>query len=493
MDNLFATLDSFPRLRVLVVGEAILDGYLEGTTGRLCREAPVPVVTVGARKHQPGGAANTAANVASLGGRVDFLSAIGRDWEGRLLRRTLLASGIADDHLLAISSRETMAKFRVVADNQMLVRFDHGSETPLDDASLERLIRRMRRLYRRADAAIVSDYGLGLFAPPMIRAIGELQRETPRLLAIDSRNQLAAFRDLGATVVKPNYREVLALLPPGNRETARERAQAVADAKDAILNATGAQLAAVTLDSEGAVVFDRHGEPYRTYAEPRPESRCAGAGDTYMSALVLALAAGAAPPAAAEIAQAAAAIVVGRDGTACCEAEELRGYLAGTGKVFSDLDRLVARLRFLRERGARIVFTNGCFDILHRGHITYLNQAKAQGDVLVVAVNSDASVTRLKGSDRPVIPLEDRLQVLAALSCIDYVTTFDEDTSARLVEAIRPDVFVKGANYRREDLPEAPLVERLGGVVRLLPYVTDRSTTRIIERVKRGPVSKVRP
>ena len=209
----------------------------------------------------------------------------------------------------------------------------------------------------------------------------------------------------------------------------------------------------------------------------------AGAGDTFASALALALAAGAPTSTAAELASAAAAVVVGKERTATCSAQELREFVSAEGKYVSDLGRLAARVEFYRRQGEKVVFTNGCFDILHRGHITYLNRAKALGDVLIVGVNSDDGIRRLKGPDRPINSLEDRVQVLAALSCIDHLVAFDEDTPCNLIRAIRPHVFVKGGDYTRERLPEAPLVEELGGVVHILPYLQDRSTTGLIERI----------
>jgi D-beta-D-heptose 7-phosphate kinase/D-beta-D-heptose 1-phosphate adenosyltransferase len=210
----------------------------------------------------------------------------------------------------------------------------------------------------------------------------------------------------------------------------------------------------------------------------------AGAGDTFASALTLALAAGADTHAAGELATAAAAVVVAKDATAACSAQELREYLSAEGKYVPDLGRLAARVEFYRRQGEKVVFTNGCFDILHRGHIACLNHAKALGDVLVVGVNSDAGIRRVKGPGRPINTLEDRVGVLAALSCIDHLTAFDEDTCCNLVRALRPDVFAKGGNYNRDTLPEAPVVEQLGGVVQFLPYLQDRSTTRLLERVQ---------
>ena len=211
----------------------------------------------------------------------------------------------------------------------------------------------------------------------------------------------------------------------------------------------------------------------------------AGAGDTFTAALALGLASGVSVETAVELASAASAVAVGKEGTATCTASELREYVSLEAKYIPQFGRLAARLEFYRQQGRRIVFTNGCFDILHRGHITYLNRAKSLGDVLVVAVNSDDSIRRIKGPDRPINTLEDRIGVLAALSCIDLLTAFDEDIPWNVIETVRPHVFVKGGDYTRERLPEAALVEKLGGVVEILPLLQDRSTTGIIERIQK--------
>jgi D-beta-D-heptose 7-phosphate kinase/D-beta-D-heptose 1-phosphate adenosyltransferase len=310
-----------------------------------------------------------------------------------------------------------------------------------------------------------------------------LQRRSPRLLLADSKD-LTAYRGVGLTAVKPNYEEALPLVGSPERHGDDARADLIAAHGERLLERTGARLAAVTLDTDGAVLLERGRPPYRTYARPAHHSRAAGAGDTFLATFALSLAAGAAPPAAADLASAACAVVVGRDGTVACTAAELLAQLALDVKPAAGLPDLLRRLEAHRRLGRRIVFTNGCFDILHRGHITYLSQAKSLGDVLVVGVNSDAGIRRLKGPSRPINGQDDRVQVLAALSCVDHIILFDEETPCALVDAVRPDVFVKGGDYTRDRLPEAAIVERHGGEVRILPFVAERSTTDIIERIR---------
>src|SRR5438445_6080781 len=428
-----SSIDAFAGFHVLGIRDAMLDTYLEGTTDRLCPEAPVPVVSVSSRSDLPGGAANTAVNIRGLGGQVSFLSALGEDNEGRQLLTLLEDRGISTEYIVASPGRRTLTKQRVTASSQTLLRFDQGTTEAISGDSERALIGRLQDSWSSCDAAIVSDYGYGILKAPIIWVLAKLQAEQPRVLVVDSKRQLNAFQRIGATVVKPNYSEIARLLGLPATECARARAEQVAAHGERILDLTGARIAAVTLDSEGAIFFEKGGLPYRTYACPVRSTRSAGAGDTFAAALALALASSASTAAAAELASAAAAIVVGKDGTAACSAQELREYFSAEGKYISDRQRLADRCEFYRAQGKRIVFTNGCFDILHRGHIAYLNRAKALGDVLIVGVNTDAGIQRLKGPDRPINSLEDRVQVLAALSCVDDIVAFDEDLPCELI------------------------------------------------------------
>ena len=477
--------DRFAGLDVVVIGDAMLDVQIEGTTGRLCREAPVPIVDVASRREAPGGAANTAVNARALGARVSFLSAVGADPEGAALLGMLGGRGIDVDGVFVDGSRRTLAKQRVVAGGQLLVRFDQGCTGSVDPKTERALIDGLAGRFARCDAVIVSDYGYGVLTPRVIAALARLQGQSPRVVVVDAKD-LPGYRGVGPTAIKPNYDEAAALLGLGRRDGSGARAEAISDRGGPILERTGARIAAVTLDTEGAIVLERGRPPYRTYARPTRHSRAAGAGDTFVAALALALASGAETPAAADLASAASAVVVGRDGTVACSADELRERVAPGDKPVDDRADLVARLAEHRRQGRRIVFTNGCFDILHRGHISYLSLAKSLGDVLVVGVNSDDGIRRLKGPTRPINTLDDRVGVLAALGCVDHIVPFDEDTPCELVRVVRPDVFVKGGDYTRERLPEAAIVEGQGGVVQILPFVADRSTTDIIERIRRA-------
>ncbi|NJO75504.1 MAG: D-glycero-beta-D-manno-heptose 1-phosphate adenylyltransferase [Leptolyngbyaceae cyanobacterium RM1_406_9] len=527
-------INSFSRLNVLIIGEAILDCYLNGNNDRLCPEAPVPVVNITERLNVPGGAANTALNVSSLGGQVKLLSAVGEDAEADLLKQSLDSQGVSTTCLIQERSRQTLSKQRIAASSHLLVRFDQGSTHPISSELETSLIDRLVELFPICDAVIVSDYGYGILTPNVIHALEELQRRSPRTIVVDSK-QLTQYQTIGVTAVKPNYSQATHLLNLKKLETHADRIDQILLYGEKILDLTGAKIAAVTLDRDGALVFERDRSPHRTYAKPVPSSQTSGAGDTFTSALALAIAAGADSPMAADLAAVATAIVVAQPGTTACSAKALRRSVDEISSVYpgspgraletrdacfnlenppesplksgtssslefcqsewmgSDEDsskllltkrQLEQQLKYYRKLGQRIVFTNGCFDILHRGHITYLNQAKALGDVLIVGVNSDESVQQLKGNTRPVNPLADRMTVLAALNCVDAIAPFNETTPCNLIQMVRPQVFVKGGDYTREALPEASLVEELGGVVRILPYVSDRSTTQLIQQIQ---------
>jgi D-beta-D-heptose 7-phosphate kinase / D-beta-D-heptose 1-phosphate adenosyltransferase len=482
--KLLEIMDEFSSLNVIVLGEAMLDTYLRGSSDHLSYEAPVPVVSISERDHIPGGAANTAINVKTLAGRVQFLSVVGNDAEGRALMDVLEEQGVSTDNVYVDCYRQTLAKQRVMAETQMVVRFDQGSTDWIDVEAEDFLIERLQELFPACDALIISDYDYGIFTQRVIQTLERLQKQHPTIIVADSK-QLTRYRKLNLTAVKPNYAQATQLLHLPKLEDFNSRIEQIVRNGDRILDITNAHITAVTMDRDGALIFERDRPLYRTYARPAPYITTSGAGDTFVAALTMALSTGSSTPAATEIASAAASIVVQKNGTSACFVEELLGYFSGEEKILTDTFLLAARVAAYRHQGSKIVFTNGCFDILHRGHITYLNQAKEYGDILIVGVNSDESVQRLKGPNRPINTLDDRVQVLSALSCVDHIVAFHQDTPHELIKVVKPDIFVKGGDYTRETLPEASLVEELGGEVRILPYVKQQSTTGVIERIRK--------
>lgn len=472
---------AFGELRALVVGDAMLDCYIEGSSGRVAPEAPVPVVDVSKRTEAAGGAANVAANLAALSATTSLLAPVGDDSEGAALRARLERAQVDCSTLLSVAGRATLAKKRVVADGQVLVRLDSGGTEPLSAHHSARLAGRLKAAWEGCDAVVVSDYGYGAVGPHMRALLRDLQASLPKVVVVDAKDP-GLYSELGATALTPNFGQARALLP-GRLPAAEERLETLLCHSEELVRASGARIVAVTLDSDGALILEHDRHPYRLYATPERRSHTAGAGDTFAACLALALAAGAETPAAAELAGRAAAIAVARPYTTTCAAAELSERVGEGSKLLRSTDALARAVASARSRGRRIVFTNGCFDIIHRGHVTYLSEAKALGDVLVVGVNSDRSVRSLKGEGRPVNGIDDRLEVLAALSCVDLLVTFDDPTPERLLRVIRPDVFVKGGDYTLEMLPEAGLVHELGGEVRILGYLEQRSTSNVIARL----------
>ncbi|MCB5909696.1 PfkB family carbohydrate kinase [Streptomyces pinistramenti] len=480
--DLLALLDAIAGVRTVVVGDAIVDGYVTGDPVGLGREAPVPVVEVTRVLDRCGGAANVAANLGALGAETRLLAVVGADPAGQRLRQAMTSAAVGTEHLLTDRTRSTVVKTRVLAPRQMLLRMDEGSRRPIGPGTSAALAARLDEQLSWCDVVIVCDYDYGTFTPE-VRAVLAASPRRP-LLVVDSRTP-AAFRAIRPDVVTPSYAEALDLL--GLRATAHSggRVRQMMDHAEAVLERSGANLAAITLDRDGAVLAQAGRPSLRTYADGEA-GMTIGAGDTFTAALAMALATGADPGTAAELASAAADTVVRKPGTANCAAEELRRKVSDTGKILAD-GELPRWLTEVPHRAQRVVFTNGCFDLLHGGHVSLLSRAKALGGLLVVGVNSDASVRRLKGPARPVILLAERMRVLAALGCVDLVVPFEADSPTELITQLRPDRYVKGSDYTCRTLPEAPLVEQLGGCVELLSTVDDLSTSKIIRDIHALP------
>jgi D-beta-D-heptose 7-phosphate kinase/D-beta-D-heptose 1-phosphate adenosyltransferase len=480
----------------------MLDTYLEGTASRLCSEGPVPVVQKTGEYRLPGGAANTAANVRALDADVLFLGVIGRDIAGTVLRSALRERGISDDWLVEDESMHTLHKLRILADGQYVVRFDEGpgrgGNNGMADSVSSRLISNLEEAYALCDLVIVSDYCYGVLSEAIIGRLRMLHAAHPKTLLVDSK-ALHRFCDIKATVVTPNNVEAWMLVeghvPPIHSAT--PNLAEVERIAWQLLSMLETKYVAVTLDEHGVFLLDRRGNALHLPAHRVGHANDVGAGDSFASAMALAIAAGGSPAEAAQIAIDAASIAVTKRWTAVVEHQELlqrvslREYashaqsLNGLQTVdnASTLMQLVTHLDTERSAGRRIVFTNGVFDILHAGHVQFLRQAKALGDVLVVGINSDSSTRRLKGLGRPINSERDRMALVAALDAVDYVVLFEEDTPTELIRILRPHVHVKGGDYANEALPEATAVHEIGGRVVIVPLAGSLSTTSMIERI----------
>ncbi len=485
----------FRRLRVLVIGDAMLDTYLEGTAARLCSEGPVPVVSKTAEYRIPGGAANTAANLRALGAEVYFLGVTGADLAGSLLRTALRQQSISDSWLIEDASAQTLHKLRILADGQYVVRFDEGSSTYAAE-SQQRLVQALKKVYPLCDFVVISDYRYGVLSESLLARLHDLHTAQPKVLLIDSK-ALQRFSLLEATVVTPNLLEAHALTGVAQEE--KLNLVTIEQIAQNMLASLKTQHVAITLGADGVFLRDRHALALHIPAHPVTHVNDVGAGDSFASAMALALAAGGSLEEAAHIGIDAASIAITQQRTAVVQYQELlqrvslreyssqvpvvSSYSRKDSTAQSELVQLVTFLDAEREVGHRIVFTNGVFDILHAGHVQFLRQAKALGDVLVVGVNSDRSTQRLKGTGRPINNERDRMALVAALDAVDAVVLFDEDTPTELIRMLRPTLHVKGGDYADEALPEAEAVAEGGGQVVILPLVGTMSTSSVIDRI----------
>ncbi|PPH52786.1 D-glycero-beta-D-manno-heptose 1-phosphate adenylyltransferase [Rathayibacter sp. AY1E2] len=462
---------------VAVIGDLILDSWWLGEAERVTREAPAPVLRLEDVVDVAGGAANTAANLRALGAVVRTVGVAGRDSEGDRLVRALERAGLDTSRVVRTGAATTI-KTRVVGGDSVMLRVDSGPHRPADD-ELALLAGAAAEAAAGADAVLVCDYGSGILREAVERllAVGR-----PGLLVVDA-HELADWAFARPDLVTPNAKEAERLLG-GSLGRGTERAAAVRDAADDLRARSGARHVVVTLDRDGSAALDADGTVSRTFAQPAEEKQASGAGDTFAATATLALAAGRSLATAVDLAQAAADVVVQRPGTSVCSGDDLLASLAAPGAVVLGEDALVEVLAEQSRRGRRVVFTNGCFDVLHRGHTAYLRQARELGDVLVVAVNDDDSVRRLKGEGRPINPEGDRAGVIAELGCVDYVTLFGGDTPIPLLERVQPDVYVKGGDYNPDMLAEAAVVRSYGGVVTTVGYVSEHSTTEMVQRIR---------
>ncbi|MEO1751921.1 bifunctional D-glycero-beta-D-manno-heptose-7-phosphate kinase/D-glycero-beta-D-manno-heptose 1-phosphate adenylyltransferase HldE [Thiofaba sp. EF100] len=471
-------LPDFSRAHVLVAGDVMLDRYWHGATSRISPEAPVPVVKVEGDELRVGGAGNVALNVTALGAGATLAALVGHDPEAATLRERLETGRVAC-RLLAAPGSRTITKLRIISRHQQLIRLDFEDGFPA--ASAAAMPEAVQGALAGAGALVLSDYAKGALkhAQAMIQAA----RAAGVPVVVDPKGtDFERYR--GATVLTPNLAEFEAVAGPCMDEaTLVSRGEALRDQLDLT--------ALLITRSERGMTLLVAGQPaLHLPARAREVFDVTGAGDTVVAVLAAGLAAGMRLPEATALANLAAGVVVGKLGTATVSLDELAEAMQGhtplpTGVM--DEERLLEVLARARAAGERIVMTNGCFDILHPGHITYLHQARALGDRLIVAVNDDDSVRRLKGPSRPVNGLETRMLMLAALSSVDWVVPFSEDTPERLICRLKPDVLVKGGDYRPEDIAGGPCVIDHGGEVKVLGFVEGHSTSGLIARIQETP------
>ena len=479
---------------ILCVGDVMLDNFIYGEVTRISPEAPTPVLRVKHQTVEIGGAGNVVRNVAALGAHCIFVGLIGNDEAGLALSNALAELGSVVPDLVVASTRQTTRKVRYVSEHHSthLMRADWESEEPASAESQSAIIAYAEAAIPKAGAVVLSDYAKGVLTPRVIRTIIDAARRHGRPVIVDPKgHDYRVYR--GATLITPNAKELAAAV---HRPVTTEAEIAVAAAE--VARIVGAEAVLVTRSEAGMSLHVEGRAPIHIPAYPVKVRDVSGAGDTVAAVMAVMLAMKTPHEFAMRAANAAAAVVVGKRGTATVSLGELRSRilpaasLAPEEKIVFDWSVLDELLAEWRRRGLRIGFTNGCFDLLHRGHIKLLAEARAACDRLVVGLNSDASTVRLKGEGRPINPAEGRAEVLAALEAVDLVVVFEEDTPLALIKRVRPAVLVKGADYRIDEVVGREEVESAGGDVLLVDLVPGHSTTRLVRRSAASAATPVR-
>ncbi|RZN21835.1 D-glycero-beta-D-manno-heptose-7-phosphate kinase [Bradyrhizobium sp. Leo121] len=485
----FETLSqALSRQTVLCIGDLMLDEFVYGEVSRISPEAPAPVIAVQRSETNVGGAGNVARNIASLGGRCIFVGLIGEDETGARLKTALAAESGIESRLVRDSARPTTRKVRFVSEHfsTHMLRADWEQAQPATGEIEQQLIDTILPELARADIVLLSDYAKGVLTARVIRNTIDAARKLGKRVIVDPKSlNLAIYR--GATLLTPNRKEFA--------EATRSRADtpgAIAEAAEDAMRLADCEAMLVTQGERGMTLVVRDGETVHVPALPVKVRDVSGAGDTVAAALALSLAANADWETALRVASAAAAVAVGKTGTATATPAELRrkilphASLAAEEKIVAAGGDLGAQLSEWRRQGLRVGFTNGCFDILHPGHVKVLTAARGACDRLIVGLNSDASVRRLKGQGRPVQDERARAEVLAALEAVDLVAIFEEDTPINLITAIKPSVLVKGGDYTRAQVVGHEIVEANGGEVLLVDILPGFSTTSLVARARGG-------
>ncbi len=480
--------NEFDRRHVLVVGDLMLDRYLWGDVERISPEAPVPVVRVRNRSDAAGGAGNVAANLIGLGARVTLVGVRGADEAGRRLS-ALMRQPDFRDLSIECAARPTTTKTRIVSGGQQLLRLDEEQIRPVGPEIVQAALRHIGQAAETADAIVLSDYGKGMLqAPDLCAAAVRIAQTRGIPILVDPKGR-DWERYRGATCLTPNRREIEAF--DGSPIETDDQLGAV---MQRTLRRLGLSRLLVTQGASGMCLMGADGVPLFIPTRARQVYDVSGAGDTVIATLALAVASGIGFADAARLANLAAGVVVGKVGTQPINRLELEqavrahGAAPGGGphpKLFA-ADAALIQVDAWRANGAKVVFTNGCFDLLHPGHVHLLNRARDLGRRLVVGLNADASVARLKGPGRPILNERDRAAVLGALDCVDLVVLFDEDTPERLIARLKPDILVKGADYRLDQVAGREIVESYGGSVRLIEVIEGYSTTGIARKLRQA-------
>jgi D-beta-D-heptose 7-phosphate kinase/D-beta-D-heptose 1-phosphate adenosyltransferase len=475
-------ISKFDRCNLLVVGDLMLDEYLWGEVDRISPEAPVQVVSIKNEDYAMGGAGNVVNNIIALGAKVTAAGVVGTGKNGRILLDKFKDLGVDTAGIMQEPGMPTTQKTRIIASHQHVLRIDRETDKTISDTTIDKITRFIEDKIAGVDVVLISDYGKGLITKTLLSRLISAAQKHKKITIADPKG-LDFSKYSGVSILTPNKKE--AALASGV-EIVDE--STLFESGHKILQTVGLDKLLITCGKDGMVLFGQNREPFKVKAKARQVFDVSGAGDTVLSVFGLAIAAGASFKDAMSVANTAAGIVVGKVGTATLSREELATALTPDQDALSSkhkrMSELPALIQELKKKDKRIIMTNGCFDLLHPGHIMLFSASKELGDILIVGIDDDDSVKKLKGSGRPVIGVKERARILCALNSVDYVVVFSTGELTKLIEIIQPDVLTKGSNYTSEEVFGRERVEALGGKVVLIPVSEDISSTRIINDIK---------
>jgi D-beta-D-heptose 7-phosphate kinase/D-beta-D-heptose 1-phosphate adenosyltransferase len=468
----------------MVVGDIMIDEYLWGKVDRISPEAPVQIVSITHEENTLGGSGNVVNNLIALGAKVSVVGVIGAGRNGSLILENLSKLGVDTNGIIQEPDRPTTRKTRVIGDHQHVLRIDRETKTEISNRAFTTLAKQAEKIMPKIDAVLVSDYGKGVITRSLLSRLITSANKHKKIIIADPKGR-DFTKYSGVTILTPNKKET----------GLAEGIEIIDDstllkAGRGILNKTGVEKVLITCGKEGMVLIERKQPPYKIMAEARQVYDVSGAGDTVLAVLGLSLASGFPIKDAVALTNTAAGLVVGKIGTATITQQELGAALKPRFDAAAFKHLQLAELGNLtsnfKKKDKRIVLTNGCFDLLHAGHIMFFSAAKQLGDVLIVAIDDDQSVKNMKGHGRPVIKAAERVRIISALDVVDYVIVFSTGELKKLIEIVRPDVLTKGSNYKTEEVFGHEIVEKFGGRVVLIPVSENISSTRIINNIKKG-------
>lgn len=469
------------RPKILVVGDLILDEYIWGGISRISPEAPVPILETRSETLALGGAANVANNLAALGCEVHLCGAIGQDEKGDKLLQSIHDRSIQTEGIFRFVHRPTTSKIRIIANNQQVLRIDNEDNRPIMEKTEKKLIQYISQTIPGMDGVVCSDYQKGILTEKSIHSIMHRAKKAKKPVIVDPKSSdFSLYKN--ATVVTPNLKEVGRSVPIKITDKG-----SLNRAAEYLLNLTRSKAILITEGKDGMTLFQKKEKPVSIPTAAKEIFDVTGAGDTVISVFSMAVFVGFDFKEAAWLSNMAASIVVGKVGTAVVTLNEINEFLheeiLRTSHTVLELEELKKIVGLAKSAGKKVVFTNGCFDIIHGGHIEFLQKAKSLGDILVVGLNTDDSVRNLKGDGRPIKTEQERANILSAFKFIDYITLFNEDTPEKLIREIRPDILVKGNDYKIDEVVGREIVEGYGGHVELIPVLKDHSTTMTLEKI----------